>query len=208
MQRRVQPEKKTVPLPPGAAPEEVFSGDPLMQVDQRKTAGVFTFNSFDLIAYINSMNSQVFVDSPFTIGGALNINAKNFSSELARAQKKIDRGASILLTQPIFSRQAVDNYLLAKETLSCSILAGILPVAGYKNALFLINEVSGIEIPSHILDQLKEKSPEETRKISLEFSMGFIDQVYEKADGFYIMTPLKKVEIVTSIINVLRRREQ
>ena len=186
----------------------VVTGDPLMQVDQRKTAGVFTFNSFDLIAYINSMNSQVFVDSPFTIGGALNINAKNFSSELARAKKKIDRGASILLTQPIFSRQAVDNYLLAKETLSCSILAGILPVAGYKNALFLINEVSGIEIPSHILDQLKEKSPEETRKISLEFSMGFIDQVYEKADGFYIMTPLKKVEIVTSIINVLRRREQ
>ncbi|MEM1483692.1 bifunctional homocysteine S-methyltransferase/methylenetetrahydrofolate reductase [Oscillospiraceae bacterium PP1C4] len=186
----------------------VITGDPPPPSETRKSDGVYNFNSYNLISYINSMNEEVFADSPFLIGGALNVNAVNFSAELRRAQIKLERGAKMLLTQPIFSDAAVENFLLAKKTLDCKLLAGILPVAGYKNAVFLINEVSGIEIPESVVQSLRDKSPEEAAEISTAYSVGIINRIYDAADGFYIMTPLKKVNIVRGLIKEIRRNAQ
>ncbi len=186
----------------------VVTGDPPAPSETRKADGVYSFNSFNLISYINSMNQEVFAGSPFTIGGALNVNAVNFASELRRAQMKLERGAKLLMTQPIFSEQAVENFLLAKRSLDCKIFAGILPVAGYKNAVFLINEVSGIEIPNDVVEALRDKTPEEAAEISVAYSTQIIRKVYGEADGFYIMTPLKKVNIVRALIEAIKNLEK
>ncbi len=182
-----------------------ITGDPLQT--QRRREGVFNFNSFDLISFIDSMNQDILSEKPFLIAGALNVNAGNFSVELERAKKKLELGAKLLLTQPIFSNEAAENYLLAKKTLNCTILAGILPVAGYKNALFLTNEVSGIDIPASVIDNLRDKTPEQAARISVDFSMQIIQKVYTQADGFYIMTPLRKTNIVSGLIEQIRRLE-
>ena len=61
-------------------------------------AGVFAFNSFGLISFINDLNSQIFRATPFAVGAALNVNVTNFDKELARAVKKVENGASLLIT--------------------------------------------------------------------------------------------------------------
>lgn len=185
----------------------VITGDPPEPADSRVREGVFNFNSFDLISYINSMNSVEFTHAPFTIGGALNVNAVNFPAELARAKKKLARGARMIFTQPIFSDEAVENFLLARKELDCTLFAGILPVAGYKNAMFLINEVAGVDIPDQVVQSLKDKTPEEAAEISIAYSAGVARRVYSAADGFYIMTPLRKINIVRGLINEIRRNE-
>jgi len=195
----------------GAAFEQIhhvlaITGDPLEM--QRRREGVFNFNSFDLISFIDSLNTDVLSDKPFLIAGALNVNAAKFSVELDRARKKLDCGAKLLLTQPIFSEAAAENYLKAKQELPCSILAGVLPVAGYKNALFLTNEVSGIEIPEAVIESLRDQTPEEAARISVEYSMSIVRKVYAAADGFYIMTPLRKTNIVCGLIEQIRRLEE
>ena len=187
----------------------IVTGDPPMQAGTRGSDGVYHLSSYDLIAWIHSMNSEVFADAPFLIGGALNVNAANFDAELARAKKKLSLGASMLFTQPIFSDKAVDHFLRARQELKdCRLFAGILPVAGYKNALFLINEVSGIEIPDNVVRSLEGKTPDEAAAISVAYSAGIMRRVYDAADGFYIMTPLKKVNIVRGLIEEIRRYEQ
>lgn len=195
----------------GAAFEQIhhvlaITGDPLEV--QRRREGVFNFNSFDLISFIDSLNTDVLSENSFLIAGALNVNAAKFSVELDRAKKKLDCGAKLLLTQPIFSELAVENFLKAKQELHCNILAGILPVAGYKNALFLTNEVSGIEIPGEVIESLRDKTPEEAARISIEYSMSTVKRVYAAADGFYIMTPLRKTNIVCGLIEQIRRLEE
>ena len=50
------------------------TGDPVMQDIFSGKAGVFAFNSFGLISFINDLNSQIFRRAPFSIGAALNIN--------------------------------------------------------------------------------------------------------------------------------------
>ncbi|MGL4369838.1 MAG: methylenetetrahydrofolate reductase, partial [Spirochaetota bacterium] len=194
----------------GAAIENIsavlaITGDPLPQSGKGEK-GVFSFNSFSLMQYIQSLNSDVFTAAPFIIGGALNVSASNFDIELKRAEKKTAQGASFLMTQPLFSRQSIQNFLKAKKRLACTLLAGILPIAGYRNALFLNNEVSGISIPDEIIEKLKDTEREEAAKISLSFCRQIIDAVFAEADGFYIMTPLKRTDLVAECITYIRKK--
>ncbi|MBR5305668.1 MAG: bifunctional homocysteine S-methyltransferase/methylenetetrahydrofolate reductase, partial [Oscillospiraceae bacterium] len=78
------------------------TGDPVMQDIFSGKAGVFAFNSFGLISFINDLNSQIFRATPFAVGAALNVNVTNFDKELARAVKKVEKGAKYFLTQPIY----------------------------------------------------------------------------------------------------------
>ncbi len=182
----------------------VVTGDPI----SRSEGGVFQFNSYTLMNLISNLNQEVFYENPFTVCGALNVNALHFEAELERAKKKIQSGVRVLLTQPIFSGEAAANFIRAKQELDCFLMAGILPIAGWKNALFLNNEVSGITIPESLIEQLKHMSAEEVKETVVSYSMERISDVYGKADGFYIMTPLKKIDLVSEIVKNIRKMGQ
>lgn len=182
----------------------VITGDPVSRSD----GGVFQFNSYNLMNLISTLNREIFSENPYTVCGALNVNATNFDAELHRAEKKLACGATILLTQPIFSKEAAENFLLAKEKLNCYLLAGILPIAGWKNAQFLNNEVAGIRIPEDWIENLKTMEPEEVKKAVVSYSMKWIRLVYEQADGFYIMTPLKKIDFVAELLSEIQKLDR
>jgi methionine synthase I (cobalamin-dependent)/5,10-methylenetetrahydrofolate reductase len=185
----------------------VITGDPVSQADRGEYKGVFNFNSAGLISFIRRLNEEVFASAPYYIGGAINPNALQFSAELMRASQKVANGAEFLLSQPVFTDQAAENLKHAKKELGCRILAGILPIAGYKNALFLNNEVSGITIPESLIAKLKDKTAEEARAISIEFCMEIVKKTYSTCDGYYIMTPLRKVDLVCDLISKIRSME-
>ena len=94
------------------------------------------------------------------IGGALNLNAANFDAELTRAERKLAGGALLFLTQPVASERSLENLKKAHTSLNARILAGLYPVASYKNALFLKNEVSGMDIPDSLLSIPSKKESE------------------------------------------------
>lgn len=185
-----------------------LSGDAIAKIDRDFTKSVFAFNSNNLINYINELNSDVFYNNPFLIAGALNINATNFDVELDRAQKKIDNKVDYFITQSIFSDEAIENLKLAKKKLKKPIVVGLYPVATYKNALFLNNEVKGIEIPEEFIQRLSHTDPQFYQKVSVDFTCNIIDQCYSYCDGFYISTPLKKTHYVVDIIRYLKSLEQ
>lgn len=178
----------------------VVTGDPIPTTDRADVKGVFSFNSFSLISYVKTLNADVFPGTPLTICAALNVNSLNFKVELARAVKKQGLGAEIFFTQPIFSQESVHNLDLARQTLKSKIMVGLMPVASYRNAMFLNNEVSGINIPENFVDQLKDKSPEEVFELSLDFEMNLVKQTCGYADGYYVMTPLRRIELVCDLI--------
>ncbi|MDF2685047.1 MAG: cobalamin-dependent methionine synthase [Clostridia bacterium] len=184
----------------------IITGDPVAQTDRinGKSKGVFSFNSFSLIAYIKSLNKEIFQKSPFNIAGALNVNAVNFDIELKRAETKILNGASFLLTQPIYTEQAIKNLRIAKENLNCKLIAGILPFASYKNALFLNNEVTGISIPDELINSLQDKDQQQIIQISVNFSINIIEKVNEICNGYYLMTPLRRTELICALVDKIK----
>jgi len=186
----------------------VITGDPVHTTGQNLTKGVFSLNSYHLIQYISNLNTEVFAESPYFIGGALNINSANFPQELQRAEKKLQSGAQYLLTQSIFTETAIRNLKEAKKQLHCKILAGIMPVAGYKNAVFINNEVPGIEIPDSLIHSLEGTAPEQAAEISVAFCMEIIRQINDDCDGYYIMTPLNKTQLVCKLIEKIQEENK
>lgn len=185
----------------------VVTGDPLPNSDRDEARSVFHFNSLRLASYINDLNSSTFADKPFYIFGALNVNAVNFPAELAKAQKKQAAGMSGFLTQPIYSQNAIDNLKLAKKELSAAVLGGIMPVVSYKNACFINNEVPGITIPDDLLVLYENATAPEAQQLAIDTSWDMIKKIRDIVDGFYLIVPLKKTELILSLIEKIKENK-
>ena len=184
-----------------------ITGDPVPAEDRSAAKSVFGMNSWQLMRFISSLNKEIFPDTPYRLYGALNINAANFDAELKRAEKKIENGAVGLFTQPLFSQENIRRFQTAGEKLSCRLMAGILPVAGYRNAVFLNNELPGIEIPDEVVTALRDQGPEKTMEISLTYCRSIIDAIRSVCGGYYVMTPLKKTAYARAVVRYIRESE-
>ena len=183
----------------------VVTGDPVPQADRGEVKGVFSLNAYHLIRYIASMNQELLRGREIFIGAALNINAPNFDGELKRAEKKCADGANFFMTQPAFSDEAIANIKRARAALpDVKLLAGIMPLAGYRNAIFLNNEVVGISIPERMITAFLGKAPEENQAVSVALAMDIVDRIDGCCDGYYLMTPRRKYELIRRLVTQIR----
>ncbi|OPZ92414.1 MAG: Bifunctional homocysteine S-methyltransferase/5,10-methylenetetrahydrofolate reductase [Firmicutes bacterium ADurb.Bin419] len=182
----------------------VVTGDPIPTAQRDEVKAMFSFNSAVLANYITNLNETTF-STPFNICAALNVNARNFKHQLDYAKKKVESGVSMFLTQPVLTRQAVDNLILARKELKCGILGGIIPIVSYKNACFMNNKISGISISEEIIERYRDISKEEASELAVRISVQFAKEIEPFVDGYYIMTPFKRIDIVTKIIGTLLR---
>ncbi len=181
----------------------VITGDPIPSAQRDEVKAVFSFNSAILANFICNLNETVF-SSPFNICAALNVNAKNFNSQLKHAQKKIQSGVNMFLTQPILSQPAVENLKKAREELNARILGGILPVVSYKNACFMNNEIPGISVADEIVELYKDVSKEEAHKLAVDISTKMAEQIFPYVDGYYLITPFKRIDIIAEIVTSIK----
>lgn len=177
----------------------VVTGDPIPSAERDEIKAMFSFNSSILANYIKTLNENTF-NTPFNIFGALNINATNFDSQLKHAKIKIENGVTMFLTQPVLTEQALLNLKKAKEILPAKILGGIIPVVSYKNACFMNNEISGITVSQEIIDMYKDASKEEATKLAINISTQIAKEIEPYVDGYYIITPFKRIDIVCDIL--------
>jgi homocysteine S-methyltransferase len=180
------------------------TGDPIPNSSRDEIKSVFNFNAINLAAFIKDLNGGIFAERPLTISAALNVNAPNFDAELSKAERKEKNGVTAFLTQPVFTETAMENLKRAKEGLSAKILAGIIPVVSYRNACFINNEIAGITIPDDILRRYEDAQKDEALRLAVDVSMKIIADLSGLPDGYYIITPLNKAEIVCEIIKGIR----
>ncbi len=153
----------------------VVTGDPIPTAERDEIKAVFNFNSRILTRYIQGLNESVFTNR-MIVGGALNVNVKNFDIELKRAIKKEEAGVQIFYTQPVLSLKAVDNLKKARKVLNSKIMGGIIPVVSHKNALFMKEEIAGIEVGEDIIDTYEGKTREEAAVLAVEISVDYIEK--------------------------------
>ena len=185
------------------------TGDPIPGAahgpdESAQDKGVYNFNSTTLIEFIRGMNQGPFAGAPIFTLAALNINAPNFDAELRRAARKVEVGAGAFLTQSIFSEAGVRNLRRAREELGVPIIAGIMPVAGHKNAVFLNNEVPGVSIPQDFVDSLENQPRDVVTERTLAFCRALIEMARPYSSGFYLMTPLRRVDLTEALLCTVR----
>lgn len=180
------------------------TGDPIPETDRSGVKGVYSFNSYRLLSFVDELNNTVFEGDNIVAGAALNINAQNFPAELERAKKKMLCGARFFLTQSVFSDKSYENLKMAKETLDTKILGGILPIVSYRNAMFINSEVAGMDIPDDIIKLYEGRTKEEAEALAIELCLKTAERISGYTDGFYIMTPLKRYALTAEIVKRIK----
>ncbi|MDP4146655.1 MAG: bifunctional homocysteine S-methyltransferase/methylenetetrahydrofolate reductase [Bacillota bacterium] len=178
------------------------TGDPVAESDRMGTKSVFNLNSFKLIELVSEMNKEVFNLDKISVGGALNLNVLNKDFEVSRMLKKTEKGAEFFLTQPIYDEEVIEYLIKLKKEHNVKILAGIMPIVTYKNALFLNNEVPGIHIPEKYINRFnKDMTKEEAEETGIDIAVDIANKIKNYVDGLYFITPFNRVSMVMKIMN-------
>ncbi|MDE7307658.1 MAG: bifunctional homocysteine S-methyltransferase/methylenetetrahydrofolate reductase [Lachnospiraceae bacterium] len=184
----------------------VITGDPVAREDRDTITPVFDFYSVKLMQYIKNMNEEIFEGEPFYYGGALNYAGGNLEIIARKMRMKIEAGCSYFLTQPVYSIEDIDRVRKLKEMTEAKIICGILPLVSLKNALFMKNEMPGISVPEEVVARYHaDMEREEAEATAVEISVEIGKSMKDFADGYYIITPFQRVNLVNRIIYELRK---
>ena len=181
----------------------LVTGDPMPTDLHEEVKSVFNCNSRKLAKFVSSLDENS-VDTPFKIYAALNINAKNFDIQLKIAKEKEENGVVCFMTQPVLSERGFENLKRARKELSAKILGGIYPIVSYRNACFMHNEITGVEVTSEIRHMYEGKTRDESKAIALNISTDIAGKMADYVDGYYIMTPFNRVKLVSKIIKAIK----
>jgi methylenetetrahydrofolate reductase (NADPH) len=161
-----------------------LSGDHQAFGDHPKSKKVFDLDSIQLIGMVRKMrdeskflSGQDITKAPkIFIGAAENPFGRPYEFRVHRLAKKIAAGADFIQTQCIYNmerfrewiRQAVDMGLTEKAY----ILAGITPMKSLKMALYMKDNVPGLDVPDWVIKRLegvdKKKQADEGIAIACE----------------------------------------
>lgn len=182
----------------------VITGDPVSTLMRQDVKSVFNFDSCGLMKIMKDMNEEHFSKKPIVYGGAINQGRKNLDVEIERVRKKMSMGATFFFTQPIFSEDDADRVRRIKEETGARILCGIMPLVSKKNALFIKNEMTGINVTDNIVqmyDGVEGKS--EGEHIGVKIASDMVKLVSDFADGYYFSIPFNRVYLLEKIMEVI-----
>jgi homocysteine S-methyltransferase len=179
----------------------VITGDPVPALARSTVKAVFNFNSVGLMNIIKDMNQEQFEQTPMVYGGAINQNRRNLDVEIDRVRKKMDMGATFFFTQPVFNQAGVDILKKIKEETGARILCGIMPLVSLKNALFMKNEMTGIDVDDDVIRQYESAATkEEGERVGISIAKDVIERTADFVDGYYFTFPFNRVHMLDEIL--------
>ena len=185
-----------------------LTGDPSKFGDHPGASSVYDVNSLGLIDLIRQLNEgrnsagrEVGTGADFVIGVAFNPNSKNFDAQVKKLERKMERGAHFVMTQPVYEKAMVRKMKEALGPLGIPVLVGVMPVVSSRNAEFLHHEVPGISIPDAVREKIRSlpegpAQAEYGREVAAELAR----EVAEHFRGIYLITPMVRSGMTAPIV--------
>jgi homocysteine S-methyltransferase len=141
----------------------------------------------------------------FSIGVAFNSAARNLDSEAQRLGRKVAEGARFVMTQPVFDVEQASRVLDITRTNGVRIFLGFFPLISARTALYLHNEVPGMQIPAPVLQRLTSlSSKEDQEKAGLEMMQKLLDDLADRLDGIYLISPHNRARVLAPLVQMIR----
>jgi len=190
----------------------IITGDPPKLGDYPDATAVFDVDSIGLMNMVTRLNRGLDVGgnaigepTAFYCGCGVNPGAPDLDRELARFEWKVDAGALFCVTQPVFDVDVLLSFLERVRHVNIPMIAGVWPLASFRNAEFMNNEVPGVNVPPSILERMrradtKERARAEGVAIAQEALVAlrpYIQGVQISAPFGRIATALEVAEVVS-----------
>jgi len=187
----------------------IITGDPPKMGDFPDASAVYDLDSIGILKLAARLNHGVDPGGK-PLGGATRFvlatgaepAALNYERELARLKQKKDAGAEIVMTQPVYDPLVLEKFLDDIAPLGLPVLVGLLPLASFRNAEFLHNEVPGMQVPETVRERMRKAgSGPQARKEGVAIAREMLAAVRSRVAGAYIMPPLGRYELALRVID-------
>jgi homocysteine S-methyltransferase len=189
----------------------IVTGDPAKLGDYPNATTVYDLDSVGLLRLVGNLNRgiepsgrRMKAPTAFVKGCGAEPGAQDITREVDRLHRKVDAGAEYVMTQPVFDAEVMTRFLDRAAGIGVPIVLGLLPLASFRNAEFLHNEVPGMSIPPSIRERMRvagsgPSAREEGIRIARETALLFLPRV----QGLYIMPPFDRYETAVAVLEGL-----
>jgi homocysteine S-methyltransferase len=183
-----------------------ITGDPAKIGDLPQAKSVFDVDSVGLIKIIENMNcGRDSVGNPigeatsFLIACAANPSADNFDYEIEKLGRKVESGADVIITQPVYEVGIFERFIKAVELLHIPVVIGVLPLRSHKHAEFLHHEIPGINIPQKVRERMF-RAGENAAQVGVDISAEFLREIKSAVAGAYLLPPFKNYDVAVKVL--------
>ncbi|NDB96055.1 MAG: bifunctional homocysteine S-methyltransferase/methylenetetrahydrofolate reductase [Verrucomicrobia bacterium] len=185
-----------------------LTGDPSKFGDHPGATSVYDVNSLGLLDLIRQLNEgrnsagrEVGPGAEFVVGVAFNPNSKNFDAQVKKLERKMERGAHFVMTQPVYEKTMIRKLKEALDPLGIPVLVGVMPVISARNAEFLHHEVPGISIPDAVREKIRSLPEGQAQAdYGREVAADLAREVAQHFRGIYLITPMVRSGMTAPIV--------
>lgn len=185
-----------------------ITGDPPKLGDYPFASAVFDVDSIGMAKIQSRLNRGVDIGgnsikepTKALIGVGADPNAIDMEREIRRTREKIAAGAEFIITQPVFAVEPLIKFIEKISDLKIPVIAGIWPLASFRNAEFMKNEVPGVVVPDSIMDRMaKAKTKEEQRLEGIRIAKESIEKIRGYIRGIQVSAPFGNVQTALEVI--------
>ena len=196
-----------------------LTGDPPRIGDYPTGTGVWDVDSIGLVEILARLNrgedgagSPIGQRAGFTIACALDPTAADRATEWDRLERKLEAGAHLIMTQPLYSTDQVEamdreaRRRFGPAGFPVPVLLGLLPLQSARHAEFLHHEVPGITIPAEARAAMAAAG-DRGAEVGLGLSLELLGRVRELVAGTYLMPSFGRYEQAAELVRRIRAAE-
>jgi homocysteine S-methyltransferase len=195
----------------------IVTGDPPKMGPYPDATAVFDIDAIGLTNLVARLNrgldpggNPLGGTTRFLIAVGANPTAADRDRELRRFAWKVEAGAEVAITQPVFDLDQLDRFLRDVEQYRIPVVAGIWPLVSLRNAEFLANEVPGVSVPQGVLDRMRRASAagkEAALAEGVSLAREMIAAVRSRVQGVQVAAPMGRVPVVLQVLEGTLRVE-
>lgn len=190
-----------------------LTGDPPSLGDYPDSSAVYDVDSIGLIRVLQHLNAgadsagaSIGRPAAFTIACAVDPTRDDLEHEAERLRAKLDAGAHLAMTQPIYDSAVWRRFLevFGADRLPVPVLAGILPLQSSRHAEFLHNEVPGITLSDEARERMRRAGPDGRRE-GVKMAQELLLELQPLVQGVYLMPSFGRYEVAAEVLEVVER---
>ena len=187
-----------------------LTGDPPPEASQ--SSAVWDVDAIGFIRILKRLNEGLDVagnslgrPTDFFVACAANPTAGDVPIELSRVRAKLDAGADLLMTQPVYDLATIEEFFERLGTIDVPVLLGILPLMSSRHAEFIHNELEGVVVPDAIRERMRAAG-EAGADAGLEVAIEQIEEAraLDWVSGVYVMPSFGRYEVAAALVRQIR----
>lgn len=186
----------------------IITGDPPKMGPYPHATAVYDVDSIGLLDIARGFNHAIDpagrempAPTRFVLATGAEPAALDYDRELRRLAMKRDAGAEVVMTQPVYDPYKVDRFLDDALALGLPVMLGLCPLANYRNAKFLHDNVPGMQAPDHVLQRMADADARgDGQAEGVAIAREALAAVRDRVAGAYIMPPFGRYQVAMQVL--------